>query len=218
MTPLVVLIGGGSGAGKTTLAHWLRDRLAPVTARVIGEDDYFRRRPAHDRRAPEDINFDDIAEKDHDLLRGHLERLKSGARVRKPIYDFVAHRRSVRTESVAPSPVIIVEGTHVLYRDDIVALADLTVYIDTPDDIRLARRILRDVSERGRRTTDVIAQYLLTVKPMHYRYVYPGRFRADVVIEDFDSRAPGASGFDDGETDHPGARALHRMRNLLAKR
>lgn len=216
MKPLVVLIGGGSGAGKTTLAKWLRERLAPGEATIVGEDDYFRQRPATDRRPPEDVNFDDIAEKDHDLLRRHLLRLKSGSQVRKPLYDFVVHSRRAETEILAPARVLIVEGTHILYPDDIFVLADLSVYIDTPDDIRLARRILRDIGERGRDTSDVIAQYLRTVKPMHYRYVYPGRFRADIVIEDFDSGAPGARRSDD-EADHPGAPVLHRVRRMLAK-
>jgi uridine kinase len=218
MTPLLALIGGGSGAGKSTLAGWLRDRLAPVGALVVREDDYYIGDSGDADPRAGSQNFDDIARKDHALLLSHLRSLKAGVAVETPLYDFVAHRRRPETATAAPAPVILVEGTHVLYNEALLATADLSVYVDTPDDIRLARRILRDIGERGRETADVIAQYLRWVKPMHYRYTYPGRFRADMVVDASDPRVGDPFALADEELEHPGAPVLHRLRRLLNKR
>ena len=217
MTPLVLMIGGGSCAGKSTLAEWLKAKLAPVEAAILREDDYFIDHP-EGAAALDGLNFDDIAQKDHALLLLHLGGLKAGESVEKPLYDFSTHRRKRETETAAPSPVIIVEGTHILYREALLSLADLSVYIDTPDDIRLARRILRDIGERGRQTADVIAQYLRSVKPMHYRYTYPGRFKADMIVDASDPRVADPFALSDDELEHPGAPVLHRVRRLLGKR
>jgi uridine kinase len=177
-------IGGGSGSGKSTLARALSDRLAPRRVLILAEDDYYRDNAATPGFDAATFNFDDIAAHDHALLAQDLAALRAGLSIQRPAYCYVTHRRLDAQSPTDPADVIIVEGIHILYPPELRPLFDLTVYVDVPDDVRFARRLLRDVKERGRDAGSVVAQYLRTVRPMHYRYTHPSRFDADMIVAD----------------------------------
>lgn len=182
MTPILVAVSGGSASGKTTLAEAVRRGLEPVEARLIREDEYYVDSSTVPGFDPLRFNFDDVSAHDHALLARQLSALKEGKGVDAPLYDFVTHSRAKTTRHISPAEVIIVEGIHVLSDPDLMSLYDLTVYVDAPSDVRLARRILRDVRERGRSVESVVVQYLRTVRPMHLKYTEPAKAIADVVV------------------------------------
>ncbi|MCL4145550.1 UNVERIFIED_CONTAM: hypothetical protein GTU68_054820 [Idotea baltica] len=130
------------------------------------------------------VNYDDPASKEVDALVKDLRALKSGKAVEQPIYDYDRHDRSKKTRRIEPAPILLLEGIHALSMPKIKSLIDLSVYVDTPDDLRLARRMRRDVVERGRDVEGVLGQYLSTVRPAHYRWTFPAKFEADLVIAD----------------------------------
>ncbi|MCI4644673.1 MAG: uridine kinase [Hyphomonadaceae bacterium] len=191
-TPFLLALSGGSGSGKSTLADALIERFGSVRAVLIGEDAYYR--PMSDygdtdtaeARAAiiESIDYDSPEAKQASLLRSDLTALKSGNSVNAPIYDYARHDRSDKTQHIAPADILVLEGIHALSIPEITPLIDLSVYVDTPDDLRLARRLRRDVLERGRTVESVLSQYLSTVRPSHYRYTFPTKFQADLVIAD----------------------------------
>lgn len=183
MKTILVGISGGSASGKTTLAEAVRRGLEPVEARLIREDEYYVDGGSVPGFDPLRFNFDDVSAHDHALLGRHLSALKRGKPVDAPLYDFVTHRRAKETRHISPAEVILVEGIHVLSDPALTALFDLTVYVDAPSDVRLARRILRDVRERGRSVESVVVQYLRTVRPMHLKYTEPARDIADILVE-----------------------------------
>jgi uridine kinase len=172
-------IAGGTGAGKTTIARAVVEALDGAT--LVDLDSYYLDRrdllPADRRR----LNFDEPGAIDVGLLVAHLDRLARGEPIAKPVYSFATHRR-VGTVVVAPEPVVVVEGLFALWWAEVRSRLDLKVFVDAPADLRLARRIRRDVLERGRSVEDVLEQYLATVRPMHDRYVEPARAHADLVI------------------------------------
>jgi uridine kinase len=178
---VIVAITGGSGAGKTTVADALAAALKPLSVAVIREDDYYNDNCRTPGFVAEEFNFDHVEARDHSLLADHLARLKAGGAIDMPRYDFVSHGRLPERTPEGPADVVIVEGTHVLHPPTLRTLYDLAVYLDVPDDIRLTRRIRRDVAERGRSVETVTAQYLGTVRPMHYRFTDPGRVHAHVI-------------------------------------
>jgi uridine kinase len=181
---------GGSGAGKTMLAARLQDRLAPLPVLVVSEDDYYHDNgalPGFDARS---FNFDDPAARDHALLAWHLAALKAGRTIAAPRYDFVRHRRSGRTVTTPPAPLVIVEGAHILCSAAVRQALDLSAFLDVPDRVRFARRLHRDVSERGRDAASVQRQYDMTVRPMHERHTEPSRAHADLVLDQTDLDAP----------------------------
>ncbi|MEM8921232.1 MAG: uridine kinase [Pseudomonadota bacterium] len=191
--PYLIAITGGSGSGKTTLARVLTSRLGAERALLLGEDNYYRPRIDYGPEAPgwtaaqmeQKINFDDPASKDMALFETHLRDLQAGRSIEQPIYDFATHDRvDGETRKLPPKPVIIVEGVHVLSDQALFDLFDLTVFVDTPDDLRLARRIARDVAERGRALDRVLAQYLNFVRAAHHRFTEPAKFRCDIVVKD----------------------------------
>ena len=164
---------------------------------------------------PHNFNFDDIIQRDHELLAKHLQLLRSGVNIKSPTYSLVTHRRVLEQDKTIDSKgVIIVEGIHVLYHDSIARLLDLSVYVDVPDDIRFARRVLRDISARGREPRQVVSQYLNTVRPMHYRYTYPGRARADLIVSNDSSHIAGDT-LADNDIDDLLNPVLERICNLL---
>ena len=180
--PYIVGVAGGTGAGKTTFAHILLGYLGEGRAIRISHDAYYRdfsHIPA-DQRAQ--INFDHPDALETDLLVQHLQALSRGETVLVPTYDFTTHSRSYRTLELCPRPIIIVEGILVLVEQILRDALNLKIFVDTPPDIRLIRRVNRDVEERGRTPESVILQYLGTVRPMHDSHVEPSRKYADLIV------------------------------------
>jgi uridine kinase len=180
--PFIVAISGGSGSGKTTTASQLIGLLAPLSAKLISQDDYYK-----DSRNLADFDaanydFDDPSARDHDLLAHDLRALKAGKTIQVPIYDFTIHGRRDTKHVLVPGDVVILEGTHTLCDAMIYELCDLKVFVDTPDDIRLLRRLLRDIHERGRTPETVAQQYLATVRPAFERWTGPSRLNADLIV------------------------------------
>jgi uridine kinase len=175
----VIGVGGGSGAGKGALVGALCRHAGRVA--VLDLDSYYLDRGgvAPDERAR--INFDEPSAIDADLVAEHVATLACGTAVAKPVYSFVTHSR-IGVVTVGPAPVVVVEGLFTLWWAPLRELLDVAVYVDAPADLRLARRLERDVRERGRDLESVLRQYTATVRPMHQRYVEPTRGYADVVI------------------------------------
>jgi uridine kinase len=175
---VVIGLAGGTGSGKTTLAHAL---AACRGGCVIQLDSYYLDRST---LLPEErgrVNYDEPGAIEIGLLLRHLGRLAAGEPVRKPVYSFQCHSR-VGEEVVSPASLIVVDGLFSLWWAELRGLLDVRVYVDAPADLRLARRIRRDVTERGRQVESVLAQYLTTVRPMHERYVEPTKAHADLVV------------------------------------
>ena len=183
-SPLLIAVAGGSGSGKSTLATALEARLPAGSVTVVIEDAYYGDhggKPGFDAAG---FDFDDVTAKDHGLLAEHLTALRAGRTVDAPLYCFETHRRLASVETIAPAPLIVVEGAHLLCTAALAALFDLRIYVDTPPDVRFIRRMIRDQAQRGRTADSVIQQYLATVRPAHQRLIEPSRTRADIVIAD----------------------------------
>lgn len=177
----IVAIAGGSGSGKTTIAQALARRLGAGSV-VIAEDDYYRCSSAVPDFDPASYNFDAPDAKEHALLREHLRLAKNGEGFDKPFYDLVTHRRRGEIERIAHAETLIVEGIHVLAPDDLRPLFDLKVYVEADEALRLGRRMLRDIEERGRTPRAVLDQFFTTVRPMHAKYIAPQKAFADLVL------------------------------------
>ncbi|HEY5611536.1 MAG TPA: uridine kinase [Thermoanaerobaculia bacterium] len=180
--PVIVGIAGGTGSGKTTVARSIYDRVGSGRIEWISHDSYYRdfAHLTHDDRAR--INFDHPDSLESELLVAHLERLMRGEIVEIPIYDFTTHRRKSETQRVEPKRVIIVEGILVLAEPEIRRRIDIKLFVDTPPDIRLLRRLQRDIDVRGRSVESVLRQYLTSVRPMHEEFVEPSKRHADLII------------------------------------
>jgi uridine kinase len=181
---MAILIGiaGGSGSGKTTLARALAEKLAP-SVRIIAEDDYYRCSttvPGFDAAAH---NFDALDSKDMTRLADDLCALKDGRPIQKPLYDYVTHQRLTETETIEPADHIIVEGILALAHPDVRAVYDLAVWLDTPGDLRLLRRVRRDVAERGRSVDSVLDQYQRTVRPAFMQHAATQAETADLHLD-----------------------------------
>lgn len=179
--PLFIGLAGGSGSGKTTIAEEVVDRLEGRVA-LLHHDAYYRNMVelTFDERTR--VNYDHPSSLETELLVKHLESLRSGVAIEHPVYDFAQHLRSSETVPIAPARVVIVEGILVLSDAQLRSELDLKIYVDTDADLRLARRLERDISERGRSVESVIAQYFATVRPMHLEFVEPSRRYADLII------------------------------------
>ena len=178
---MVIGIAGGSGSGKTTLMRALIDKFGDNIA-VISHDNYYK---AHDDMPMEDrarLNYDEPAAFDTDMLIEHLRLLKQGRTIHCPVYDFSVHNRTKETTEIRPRKVIIVEGILIFENRELCKEMDIKIFVDTDADVRLARRIHRDVRKRGRSLDSVLDQYLTTVKPMHEQYVEPSKKNADLVV------------------------------------
>lgn len=178
----VIGVAGGSGSGKSTVARNLIEAVAPHQIAYIQQDCYYQdlRHLSYEERCS--VNFDHPDAFDDDLLLRHLDLLASGQGVDRPIYDFSNHARLTESERVEAHRVIVVEGILVFANPALRERMDIKVFVDTDPDIRIIRRMLRDVSERGRSVDSIIAQYLKTVRPMHNEFVEPSKRFADIVI------------------------------------
>ena len=178
---LVIGIAGGTGSGKTTLMKNLIARFAGDVT-VLSHDNYYKR---HDELPYEErckLNYDEPAALETDLMARHLEALRRGESIRCPVYDFSVHNRSDETTLIVPRRVIIVEGILIFENKELRDLMDIRIFVDTDADVRLCRRIKRDVNKRGRTLESVLKQYQETVKPMHEKYVEPSKRFADIVV------------------------------------
>ena len=178
---LVIGIAGGTGSGKTTLMKNLIREFSDVVT-VLSHDNYYKR---HDDMTYEErcgLNYDEPAALETDLMARHLDILRRGEAIDCPVYDFTVHNRSNDTIRITPEKVIIVGGILIFENRELRDLMDIKVFVDTDADVRLCRRILRDVEERGRTLESVVDQYLTTVKPMHEMYVEPSKKFADIIV------------------------------------
>ena len=178
---LVIGIAGGSGSGKTTLLKRIIETFGPAIT-VISHDNYYKR---HDELTYEErckLNYDEPAALETDLMVRQLEQLRQGQEILCPVYDFTVHNRSNETILIKPEKVIIVEGILIFENKELRDLMDIKIFVDADADIRICRRIKRDVNKRGRSLESVITQYQDTVKPMHEKYVEPSKKYADIVV------------------------------------
>ena len=178
---LVIGIAGGTASGKTTLMKNLINEFGGQVP-VLSHDNYYKR---HDDMPYEErcnLNYDEPAAFDTSLMVYHLDQLRHGHSIECPVYDFTVHNRSDETIRLVPHKVIIVEGILIFENEELRNLMDIKIFVDTDADIRLCRRIKRDVNKRGRSLESVLAQYQQTVKPMHERYVEPSKKYADLVV------------------------------------
>ena len=178
---LVIGIAGGTGSGKTTLMKNLIARFGDVVT-VLSHDNYYRR---HDELTYEErcgLNYDEPAAMETELMVQHLDALRRGEAIDCPVYDFTVHNRSDETIRVVPKKVIIVEGILIFADENLRNLMDIRIFVDTDADVRLCRRIKRDVNKRGRSLESVLTQYQTTVKPMHEKYVEPSKKYANLVV------------------------------------
>lgn len=178
---MIVGIAGGTGSGKTTITRRITERFGNKVS-VVYHDNYYK---AHDELTYEQrckLNYDHPNAFDNDLFLKHLKELKKGHSISCPVYDYTVHNRSDKITVVNPSKVVIVEGILIFQDRRICDLMDIKIFVDTDADVRILRRIRRDVRERGRSLESVIDQYLTTVKPMHEQFVQPSRKNADIIV------------------------------------
>jgi len=182
MKPLIIGIAGGTGSGKSTFAHKVADALDASSVAFLDMDAYYNnyaRLPVEERRK---INWDHPNSFDWDLLLLHLKALAAGKAIEKPQYDFVEHLRSKLTIHVKAADVVVIDGILLLADPRIRDLCDVKVFVDADADIRLIRRLRRDIVERGRPLDEILEQYLTTVQPMHLEFVEPSKRYADVIV------------------------------------
>jgi uridine kinase len=180
--PVVIGLAGGSGSGKTTVQRRIIEAFGRHRIALLDHDAYYvdlSHLPQEERAR---FNFDHPDALETDLMVSHLDRLIAGEAIEKPTYDFTTHSRRPDTERVEPHSVIVVEGILVLAEPALRERMDIKIYVDTPDDVRLIRRIERDLHERGRDIDAILHQYQRTVRPMHLEFVEPSKRSADVII------------------------------------
>ena len=182
MTPFLIGIAGGTGSGKTTVANAIAKRVGEERIAILSHDSYYR----DFVDLPKDIldrqNFDHPDSLESELLVRHVKALKQGMVVETPIYDFRVHRRATETRRVEPRKVILVDGILIYAEPELRKLFDVRIYVDTDADIRLIRRLKRDLAERGRTVESVVTQYESTVRPMHMEFVEPSKRYADLIV------------------------------------
>ncbi len=180
--PVVIGIAGGSGSGKSTVLQRIMEAFGREQLAVLDHDSYYvdlSHLPPEERGA---FNFDHPDALETSLMRQHLDQLMNRQVVQKPTYDFTTHARGADTTEVQPRPVIIVEGILVLAERQLAERMNIKIFVDAADDVRLMRRIRRDIHERGRSIENVLWQYEKTVRPMHLEFVEPSKRKADVII------------------------------------
>lgn len=178
---LFVAIAGGTGSGKTTLAQTLAERFGE-SGQIFYEDRYYRSRKELTFEERERLNYDHPDAYDRELMRRHLLALKQGEQVECPVYDYKRHLRGEQTVLLSPRRILFAEGILLLHAPEIRELFDFTIFVDAPADVRVLRRLSRDVKERGRTVDSVIRQYFETVRPMHEAFVEPTKAFADELV------------------------------------
>ena len=193
MNVTIIGVAGGTGSGKSTLVKRLQEAFAGDDVSTLCHDYYYKSFPNLTYEERTKLNYDHPQSFDTSMMVEHIKALKEGVAIERPVYSFVEHNRTSEKVPVKPSKVIIVDGILIFENKELRDLMDIKVFVDTDADIRLARRILRDVEERGRSMESVITQYTTTVKPMHEEFVEPSKKYADVIIPEggFNSVAVG---------------------------
>ena len=182
MEVTVIGVAGGTGSGKSTLVKRLQEAFRDDDVATLCHDYYYKGHPELSYEERTKLNYDHPQAFDTDMLVEHIRALKNNVPIERPVYSFVEHNRTEENVPVKPSKVIIIDGILIFENKELRDLMDIKVYVDTDADIRLARRILRDVRDRGRSMESVITQYTTTVKPMHEEFVEPSKRYADVII------------------------------------
>jgi uridine kinase len=180
--PVALGVAGGTGSGKTTVAEAILDAVGRTRIAFLTQDSYYR---DIEWESPEQLqrhNFDHPSAIDTPLLVEHVRRLRSGQAADVPVYDFVRHRRRPETQRVEPRPVVLVEGILLFVEPELREILDFKIFVDTDADVRLIRRLRRDLAERGRNMDGVLQQYLASVRPMHLEFVEPSKRWADVIV------------------------------------
>ncbi len=179
---MIIGICGGTGSGKTTIARSIVDAVGRENVILVEQDSYYRNLSDMPLDERHQANFDHPDSIDSDMLVNHLIRLKQGLSIEMPLYDFVTHTRSDKIEVIEPKQVVIVEGILIFAEARVLDLLDVRVFVDTPDDVRLMRRLRRDITERGRTFDRTLEQYERTIRPMHFEFVEPSKRHADIII------------------------------------
>jgi len=180
--PLVIGIAGGTGSGKTTIAHEILHRVGANKLAILSHDAYYRNQKDMPFEERAKVNYDHPDSLETELLVEHVKQLKQGHQIHMPVYDFTTHRRKEETVLIEPQPVILVDGILIFVERDLRKLFDVKIFVDTDADIRFIRRLQRDIIERNRTQESVIRQYRETVRPMHMEFVEPSKRHADVII------------------------------------
>jgi uridine kinase len=182
VTPFVIGVAGGTGSGKTTVVNAIARKLGEERLAVLPHDSYYRNYLDLPKDLLDGKNFDHPDSLETDLLIQHVKALKAGVAVETPIYDFRVHRRAPETRRIDPTRVIVVDGILIFVEPELRGLFDVKIFVDTDADVRLIRRIRRDLAERGRTLDSVVTQYETTVRPMHLEFVEPSKRWADLII------------------------------------
>lgn len=182
MEVTVIGVAGGTGSGKSTLVKRLQEAFRSEDVVTLCHDYYYKAHPELTYEQRTQLNYDHPQAFDTDMLVEHVRALKNNVAIEHPVYSFVEHNRTDEKVAVKPSKVIIIDGILIFENKELRELMDIKVFVDTDADLRLARRILRDVRDRGRSMESVINQYTTTVKPMHEEFVEPSKKYADVII------------------------------------
>lgn len=182
MSSLVVGIAGGTASGKTTVARKIHEALSPSRVAFIDQDSYYRDLKDLSLEERREVNFDHPDAFDTDLLVHHIKQLKAGNAIEKPVYNFVTSTREARTLTVNPADIILIEGIMVLHMVPIRDQLALKIFVETEDDVRIIRRLTRDIKERGRDFDHVVHQYFKHVRPMHMGFVDPSKRYADIIV------------------------------------
>ena len=182
MKPLIIGIAGGSGSGKSTVARRIAEALTPASVAFIDMDAYYRNHTELSLEERRKLNWDHPDAFDLDLLANQLQSLAKGEPIAKPVYDFVSHLRLERTVQIPPADVVVIDGILLFVDERVRSLCNVKVFVDADADVRVIRRIRRDMAKRGRPLEEILEQYLSTVQPMHLQFVEPSKRYADIIV------------------------------------
>ena len=210
VTPIVIGIAGGTGSGKTTVAHMIVERVGAQYIAYLPHDAFYRDLSHLPPEKRAEVNFDHPNSLETELLIQHIQQPKAGQPIDLPIYDFKTHTRTSQTRPLHPQPIILVEGILIFAEPKLLPLYDIKIFVDTDADIRFIRRLQRDIQERGRTTESVIDQYLATVRPMHLEFVEYSKRYADIIIPE--------GGFNTVAIDMVVARILELLQNSVPEK